>query len=299
MSSLAALIPADVRARLKSLRLSTRGVPAGQGLGQHQSRNRGAGLEFAQYRAYEPGDELRRIDWKLYARSDRYFVRDADRDSPLTVWLLLDVSASMAQTDLARPDFSKLDAAKSLTACIVELALRQGDAFGAVFIGTTAAEGVPVGSGARHRDRLLHRLATLQPAGAGPEEGAALLHSLSERVPPDALVVLLSDGFDERLTAAAERLARARREVVSIQLLGGDECEFPFTGGYWFRDPETGAERRLVGEAARTAFLERFGAARTALAQRYAAAGIRHAECRLDQALDAPLQRLFGARATV
>lgn len=77
-------IPADVRSRLKALRLLRRAAGA-QGIGQHASRSRGAGLEFAQYRAYEPGDELRQIDWKLYARSDRFFVRESERESPVTI----------------------------------------------------------------------------------------------------------------------------------------------------------------------------------------------------------------------
>ncbi len=76
-------IPADVRARLRDLRLAARRASAATGFGQHHSRSRGAGLEFAQYRAYEPGDDPRQIDWKLYARSDRFFVREAERDSPL------------------------------------------------------------------------------------------------------------------------------------------------------------------------------------------------------------------------
>ena len=82
---IAALVPADVRARLKALRLSARNAGHGQGIGQHVSRSRGAGLEFAQYRAYEPGDEPRLIDWKLYGRSDRYFVRDSTRDYKVAV----------------------------------------------------------------------------------------------------------------------------------------------------------------------------------------------------------------------
>ncbi len=75
---MADFIPPDVRSRLKSLRLLTRRAVGSHGLGLHHSHSRGAGLEFAQYRAYEPGDELRQIDWKLYARSDKFFVREAD-----------------------------------------------------------------------------------------------------------------------------------------------------------------------------------------------------------------------------
>ena len=125
-------IPPEVRSRLKDLRLTSRRAVGGQGIGLHRSRSRGAGLEFAQYRAYEPGDEPRQIDWKLYARSDRFFVREAERESPLAVWILIDASASMTQADVDRPEGSRLDAARALAACLAELALRQGDRFGLV-----------------------------------------------------------------------------------------------------------------------------------------------------------------------
>jgi hypothetical protein len=127
-----ALIPPDVRARLKDLRLRARHGAGGDGLGQHASKSRGAGLEFVQYRAYEPGDEPRRIDWKLFARSDRYFVRESERDSPLTLWLVVDATASMAQADTVRPQWRKIDAAKTLAACAIQLALQQGDRFGLI-----------------------------------------------------------------------------------------------------------------------------------------------------------------------
>ncbi|MEO8010920.1 MAG: DUF58 domain-containing protein, partial [Dokdonella sp.] len=95
------MIPPQLRARLGDLRLHPRSATGGLGIGMHSSRSRGAGLEFAQYRAYEQGDEPRRIDWKLYARSDRFFVREFDRDSTLCVWIVIDASASMAQADAA------------------------------------------------------------------------------------------------------------------------------------------------------------------------------------------------------
>ena len=85
-------IPPQVRARLRELRLGSRKPAPGHGFGQHSSRSRGSGLEFAQYRAYEPGDEPRQIDWKLFARSDRYFVREAESEAALTLWLVVDAS---------------------------------------------------------------------------------------------------------------------------------------------------------------------------------------------------------------
>lgn len=291
----ATLIPAELRARLRGLRLVARSGAGGDGLGQHMSRSRGAGLEFAQYRAYEPGDELRRIDWKLYARSDRYFVREAERDSPLTAWAIVDASASMRQRDAARPDLSKLDAARTLAACLFELALRQGDRFGLVGLSGAATSFAAAGGGARQRDRCALALERLAAAGGWPDGTA--LQPLWERIAAPAVVLLLSDFFDEAAAALALRLAAARREVLTVQLLTAEERDFPFAGGHRFVDPESGAERRVEAAAVRRDYLERFGAARAELGRRFRAAGIRHVECFLDRPLDAPLHALFGRGA--
>ncbi|MEL1263527.1 DUF58 domain-containing protein [Pseudoxanthomonas putridarboris] len=288
------LIPADVRSRLKDLRLTARRAIGTQGVGLHHSRSRGAGLEFAQYRAYEPGDELRQIDWKLYARSDRFFVREAERESPLTVWIVLDATASMAQQDAARPGWSRFDAAKALVACVGELALRQGDRFGLIALHGHGLHLVAPGNGARQRDRLLLELHALRAAGEFP--AADRIAPLWERIGAGDLVVVLSDWFDEGVAALAERLASARREVLAIQLLTVEERDFPFTGGHRFRDPESGEELLGDGAALRTEYLRRFDAAQRALDARLDASGIRHARYVLDQPLDLPLRRLFGAR---
>lgn len=288
------LIPPQVRSRLKDLRLTARRAVGLHGIGLHHSRSRGAGLEFAQYRAYEPGDEPRQIDWKLYARSDRFFVREAERESPLAVWTLIDASASMAQADGARPGWSRLDAAKALAACIGELALRQGDRFGLVALRGDGLRLVAPAGGVRQRDRLLLELHGLSAAGAFPP--ASQLTPLWERIGAGDLVVLLSDCFDEAGVALAERLAAARREVLAIQLLTAEERDFPFKGGHRFRDPETGEELLGDGAAMRADYLARFAAARRALDARLDASGIAHAVYFLDQELDLPLRRLFGSR---
>lgn len=293
-SSIADFIPPQVHARLKDLRLTSRRAAGREGLGLHHSRSRGAGLEFAQYRAYEPGDELRLVDWKLYARSDRFFVREAERESPLAVWILVDATASMAQEDAARPGWSRLTAAKGLAACVAELALRQGDRFGLVALRDDGLQLVAPASSVRQRDRLLLELGALRAGGRWPT--FAQLHPLWERIGAGDLVVLLSDLFDAGAVEVATRLAAARREVVAIQLLTAEERDFPFQGGHRFRDPETGAELLGDGPAMRAEFLTRFGQARRDTNARLDASGIRHAEFVLDQPLDLPLRRLFGAR---
>lgn len=289
------LIPPHIRARLRDLQLTTRRVGGGYGIGQHRSASRGAGMEFAQYRAYEPGDELRLVDWKLYARSDRFFVREAERDSPLDVWLLIDTSASMSQADQARPRYMRLDAARALAACCIELALRQGDRFGVAAIGSDGLQVTPLGNGARQRDRCLLALQSLAPAGAWPDESR--LRPVWDAVRARSLVIALGDGFDEAAAGLLERLSAARRDVVHIQLLAADERDFAFHGGHRFRDPETGAD--LLGDAdrIRTDYLRRFGDAQRALAQRLVAAGARHVVHHLDDPLDTPLRTLFLQRS--
>ena len=288
------LIPADVRSRLRRLSLLPQRASGGHGIGQHASRSRGAGLEFAQYRAYEPGDELRQIDWKLYARSDRFFVRESERESPLTVWLIVDTSASMQQADQARRDWTRLHAAKALAGCVAELALQQGDAFGLIAINGDGLQLLPAGNGLRQRDRLHLQLHSLQARGQWPDSGR--LTPVWERIGAHDLVVMIGDGFDEAAIALAERLASAGRDVVHLQLLTVEERDFPFRDGYRFRDPETGQELLGDGPTVRAGYLARFAEARRTLDARLQAAGIRHDTAFLDEPVDAPLQRLFGTR---
>lgn len=285
-------IPPDVRSRLKSLRLITRRAVGSHGLGLHQSHSRGAGLEFAQYRAYERGDELRQIDWKLYGRSDKFFVREAERESPVAVWILMDASASMGQADLGS-GATRFDAAKSLTQSIAELALQQGDRFGWMALNDQGLRLLPPATGLRQRDRLLLELLPLKPAGVFAREDQ--LAPLWERIGAHDLVVVLSDCFEPGVVDLAEKLAAAGREVLVVEMLTVGEKDFAFNGGYRFRDPETGEELLGDGPALRAEFLRRFGEARTALHARLDAVGIRRAEHVLGQPVDLPLRRLFGA----
>lgn len=294
---MADFLPPDVRSRLRGLRLVTRRAVGSHGIGLHQSHSRGAGLEFAQYRAYEPGDELRQIDWKLYARSDKFFVREAERESPVAIWILIDASASMGQSDAARPDYSRLDASKAIAAAIGELAMQQGDRFGLIALGDSGLRLVPPATGLRQRDRMMLEL--LDIAAARTFASNDQLGPLWERIGTHDLVIMLSDCFDNGAVALVEKLASAGRETLVIEMLTVAERDFPFTGGFRFRDPETGEELLADGAALRTEFLARFGAARDALHARLDATGIRHVAHVLDEPVDLPLRRLFAALGTV
>jgi len=286
-------LPLDVRSRLKGLRLVMRRAVGGQGIGLHHSHSRGAGLEFAQYRAYERGDEPRQIDWKLYARSDKFFVREAERESPVAVWILMDASASMGQADEDRPDWSRLDAAKALAQGMAEMALRQGDRFGWAALSDQGLKLLAPASGPRQRDRLLLELAPLRAGGGFARDDQ--LAPVWERIGARDLVIVLSDGFEPGVVDLMEKLAAAGREVLAVEMLTVAERDFAFKGGRRFRDPETGEELLGDGPALRAEFLRRFAEARAALHARLDRAGVRHAEHVLDQPLDQPLRRLFGA----
>ena len=288
------LIPPDIRARIRGLRFTSPLIANGAGAGQHFGRQKGSGLEFEQYRAYEPGDEPRRVDWKLYGRSDRFFVREATKDSPLTIWVLIDTTASMAQADTARADYSKLDAAKLLAACLIEIAVMQGEPVGMFGIGGVL-QLVPANAGTRQRDRLFVTLDGLSCSGEWPSE--ARLQLLWERIALDSLIVVISDGFDGSLPIIVERLAAARRQVLSLGIVSCDERDFPFAGDFVFCDPETGERRRVDGAAARADFLQRFAQSRRELAARIARTGARHIEHYLDEPADLTLRRLLSVDA--
>ena len=275
------LIPADLRAQLRRLRLRSRSGVHGAGSGRQQSRERGAGMEFLQYRAYQPGDEPRQIDWRLFARSDRAYVREAERDSPLALWLLLDASASMRQADPGGP--SRLEVARILAASLVELALAGGDRFGLALLGDNELRLQPLGAGPRQRDRCVLLLGGLQPAGQLPT--IEQCEPLWARTQAGHLVITLSDGFDPTLLELQRRLAGAGREVIDVQLLTVAERDFPFRDGHRFVEPESGAWLEADGPAAREQFRQQFEQAQDERRQSLGGVGVR---C-LTHVLDRPL----------
>jgi uncharacterized protein (DUF58 family) len=288
----AALIPPALRAQLRGLSIIARLPPPAGPLGQNASRQRGQGLEFSQYRAYEPGDEPRHIDWKLYARSDRYFVREAESEAGLAVWVVVDATASMLQADHDAPARSKLAAARALAAAAIEVALRQGDRFGLLIVGGDGASWVPSGRGARHRDRCALQLARLECRGQWPAEHG--LRSAWSRIEPSSVVLMIGDGFDPLALEFAQHLATTRRDVRSIALTCVDERDFALRGPFAFEDPETGERIEADSAAAREEFRRRFASARDALQRRLAASGVRHVEHVLDQPLERALRSVLG-----
>lgn len=227
-------------ARVKDLPLIAKTVADGFLHGLQQSYQRGVGIEFSQYRAYEPGDPLSRIDWKLFARSDRYFVREAERESEITMWFVLDSSASMKLSSESRPgSWSKFEYARHLLATLSYIAQKQGDNVGLLSLNNDQQNLLPPASGERHWHRILKLLSQLTNTSGFPATDQ--LRTSIERLQKPGLVFIISDFYQisDELHEFIIQVSAGHNEVVAMQLQCQDELEFPYKGAIRFQDLET------------------------------------------------------------
>ncbi|HET9983552.1 MAG TPA: DUF58 domain-containing protein [Longimicrobiales bacterium] len=227
-------------AALGGLEFVSREVVEGFLAGLHRSPHRGFSVEFAEHRMYQPGDDLRYIDWRMFGRSDRYYVKQFEEETNLRAYILLDASASMAWSSQDLPP--KLWYAKQLAASIALLLLRQGDAVGIVaFDEAMRAHMAPKG-GRRHWHQFIDAVGPLD-AGGQTEAGSAL-RDIAGRLRRRGLVILLSDLLvDPESTRLAIRFLRHRgHEVLVFHLIDPGERELPSVRDARFVDPETGEE---------------------------------------------------------
>lgn len=233
------MVSSSLLAQSANLDLVIRHVLAGLGHGIHAGVERGAGVEFSEYRAYVPGDEWRRVDWKLLARADRYYVREAERDSHVAVWLVLDATASMAEPSRSIEGLDKIAYARAILACIAAIAQRQGDAFGLVVLQDGKTQFTPASRGPRQLHRILAQLQKADPAGQLPD--AAALKSALHFARSPSLIVAASDFLDwpSPLSEALLRLRNMRHDVRALLLQTQAEVDADFKHGA-YRDPEAG-----------------------------------------------------------
>lgn len=247
-------------ARVRDLPLIARTVADGFLHGLQQSHQRGVGIEFSQYRQYEPGDPLSRIDWKLFARSDRYFVREAERESEITMWFVLDTSASMRQRSGDGTDsWSKFDYARHLLATLSYIGQRQGDHVGMLALSDDRQQLVLPGSGERHWHNLLRHLTQLESHGSFPETSA--LQSFIKRLQKNSLIFIISDFYQisNEIHEFIKQISAGHNEVVAMQLQCDDELHFPYKGAVRFEDLETGEQVLVSAPSARETWLNALG----------------------------------------
>ncbi len=245
-------IDPHVLAAISDLHLLAKTVVDGFMLGANQSPLSGAGLEFNQYRSYQPGDDLRRVDWKMYARSDRHYVREAEVETSITVRFVLDASASMAHTEAG---IKKFDYARFMIAALGYLAHQHGDAIGLEALSNVTVAHLPPKREPQQLHRLLHELERLEPHGGWPQPShwQRMLETAQRR----ELLVIVSDvhEYEREITDALSKFRALHHEVILFQILGRDEVEFRHEGFLTLEDLETGRTVEIEGAAARRSYL--------------------------------------------
>jgi uncharacterized protein (DUF58 family) len=237
----ARFVDPKVLARVKDLELLARTVVDGFINGLHRAPYFGASVDFAEHRGYVAGDDIRRVDWRLYARTDRYFIKQYEADTNANLVLLLDVSKSMS---FSSGGVSKLEYAKFLTACLAYLSHRQRDRVGITTFDEEIVSHVP--ASAKHFNVLLH---TLDRAKAEkPGRLVENLRLMAERFKRRSIIVLISDLYEnpEDLLDVLKPYSYGGNDVVVFHVLDPAEISFPYDDPSRFVDLETGDEMPVV-----------------------------------------------------
>lgn len=231
MATLSSILEAEDITSLQNLQLFARTVVEGFTTGQHASPHKGFSVEFRQHRPYVQGDDIRRLDWKIFGRADRFYIREFDEETNLRATLVLDASGSMNYR--GQKGVLKFDYARKLAAAMAYLLMSQQDAVGLITFDSKIREFIPNRTRITHLHHVLDTMIKTQP---GQDTSLApVLESLAQRLKRRGLVILISDFFDDAagIMRAIGVLRKKGHEIIALQLWDRDELEFPF--GQWSR----------------------------------------------------------------
>jgi len=287
-----ALDPA-VLDRLSSLSLVARTVVEGFMAGQHRSARLGSSVEFAQHREYVPGDDLRRVDWKVYARQDRLVVKQYVEETNLVCHLLVDASESMSYG--SKP-WTKFDYARWCAASLAHLVLTQRDTAGLVLFDGEFRAKVRPGNGALQRKEILDALEKAKPEG--PTKIGSVIEWITPKLKQRGIVCVFSDFFDD-LDAIAQglrRLVHAGHEPILFQILDAEELAFDFNGLMRLEGLEATGLVKVDPRAIREAYLEEIGKHNRNLARQASLLSVDVVPMSTAQGLDAALSTYLAHR---
>ncbi len=234
----------DVVSKLSTMELRARLVVEGFITGLHKSPYHGFSVEFAEHRQYMPGDEIRRIDWRVYGKTDKYFVKQYEEETNLKSYIVIDTSASMgfaSEIDTkGNKRISKIEYASYIAASLSYLMVQQRDAVGLMQYDAAVRSILPPHATKQHLRRMLIDLERMRPSDT--TNSAAALHSLADRISRRGLVIIISDLFDDpaAVMAALKHFRHNKHEVLVMQVLDPMERSFAFGSDAVFRDVETG-----------------------------------------------------------
>lgn len=257
------LLPPELTATLGRLEFLARTKKEGTISGRHASPHKGFSVEFAEHREYAAGDDLRDLDWRVFGRTDRYYIKQYIEETNLRATLIVDASGSMkytgdAATRMEGKALSKFAYARYLAAALTYLLVRQQDAAGLVTFDTAVRHYRPPASKASQVRVILEELARTQPGE--DTAAAAVFHEVAERIPRRGLVLIFSDLFDDpvRITEALHHFQFRYHEIVLFHLMAEEEITFPFRKFTDFRSLEINNQQLRVDPLAlRSQYLER------------------------------------------
>ena len=287
-------IDPKVLIRIQNMELLARTVVEGFVTGLHQSPYLGFSVDFAEYRQYQPGDEIRRIDWNVYGRSDKLFIKKFEGETNTRVLILLDMSGSM---NYGSSEVKKSDYAKMLAACLTYFAYHQRDGVGMLTFDSAVRSMIPA---SRRTGQLLTLLSEIDKAV--PEKGTAFkkpLNFLAEILDRRGIIILISDFYDDpaNILAGLKALKAKGNDIMTFHIMDEFELTFPFEEMAQFEDMETTEKMHVIPEYLRTQYLNVMGSHVDTLKTGLKAAQIDYTLMNTSKPLDSALFSYLAARA--
>ena len=279
--------------RVSRLQLRARGAVEGYYTGIHKSPYHGFNVEFAEYREYSPGDDLRYLDWRVLAKTDRHFIKQFEAETNLSCYLLLDASGSM---DFTTGTETRLDYGAGLAASLALLMLRQGDQSGLVVFDNQVRSYIPPRGNARHFGAIVQALEHIRPGN--DTDIASVLHEIAERIRRRSMVIIISDFFDdvEALLHGLQHFRHRHHEVIALHLLDDAEIDFPFDRVTLFEGMERGEEIVVDPRTIATSYRARFAAYLATLRRGCTEKSIDYERMQLAEPFDKALTAYLGRR---
>lgn len=246
MAHVADFLTGEDIAKVGRLQVLARQVVEGFTTGLHRSPHKGFSVEFKQHRQYVPGDDLRHVDWKVFGKTDRFYIREYEEETNLRCTILLDASGSMGYGGDRAPDGSKFRYAQRVAAALTYLMLQQADSVGLVTFDTKIRRYIPPRSRPAHLRMIIDELERTEPGGE--TELGKVFHDIVPRIQRRGLVIVLSDCFGDvtQLMKAMARLRHQHHEVIVMQLWDRDELDFPFKQWTRFDSLEDSNDRQMI-----------------------------------------------------
>jgi len=282
-------------AKLKGLELRARSIVEGYVSGVHRSPYHGFSIEFAEHREYSPGDDLRYVDWKVFGKSDKFYLKQYEEETNLVAYMLLDTSESMRyKSDAAA--LSKLEYAQCVAGALSYLVLQQQDSVGLATFDSEIRALVRPSSNPSHLKQLVHVMEQCEPqkkTRTGP-----IFHDLAERLKRRGVVLVLSDLFDDvtSMLAGLKHFRHRRHDVIVFQVLDPAELDFPFRDTTLFRGLEQLPDVLTDPRALRTAYLDEFGRFLQSVRKGCRGQRIDYLLLRTDQSLEVAISSYLAAR---